>query len=643
MNRAATHSHTISERADWFVLLAVALLFMTGCIPPDPANPVIEQEIWKIIEDVNPDAPTTVDSVAALRSMGPDATPLLLQILTARNEEGTSPRFDRVSRWAATYALNGLVGDASLTPLALQPALEDEDPTIAVLAAATTLGCASIEDPSLQTQTQVDRAREILLRATTLPDVMFLSEPPEKLSDFAEQVLEWTNSDGDSAISAPLPLPPTGEADRRLGSSALEPKRSQATDHDCRISIVVPIEFRGDGATPSRVDRWVDQIESFWNGADGVRTYRNLVIEFMIDAIIRSGKERKNGYHQIYVEKAPPWGYTRSSVSFNLTCLGPSPDDRRTFVIKAFECSAVESEDQKWRSNATSLILAHEFGHLVGLGDEYTGDSTNINPQVSNPQSIMGQVYGEVDVLPEHLGFIVARALEGGARLPCTQTILVASEHQLYAIAPTANGVDRLVGTIRTQEGETPSITDLAWDQASSQLWGVSFDRLYRIDGATGEAEIVGTGLGVDNVNALACDTAGHLYAANRDGGLFEIDTGKGHAIAIGGGEGMYHISGDLAFLQDGRLVATATAGDLEDTLVLVDLQTGTATPVGKTGFSGVFGLFVIDDSLYGVTVNSELLSINTGSGKAALLRRIDFGGWGAESKTGDRRVYEDE
>lgn len=215
-----------------------------------------------------------------------------------------------------------------------------------------------------------------------------------------------------------------------------------------------------------------------------------------------------------------------------------------------------------------------------------------------------------------------------------TRRIFSESEHELFAISPSASGKDVLIGVVKTPDGEQPRISDIAWDDKAGTLWGISFDRLYRIDPLTGQAYPIGTGLGVDKVNALACDSNGRLFAATREGGLFlSVDKITGSASIVGSyGDGFYS-SGDLAFRSDGTLFGSVKSDSYAtDVLIVVDQKSGKARVVGEIGYHNVFGLFFMNDLLYGVTEAGDLILIDTTTGRGTFIRKLAFSAWGAQS-----------
>lgn len=95
----------------------------------------------------------------------------------------------------------------------------------------------------------------------------------------------------------------------------------------------------------------------------------------------------------------------------------------------------------------------------------------------------------------------------------------------------TLGTVDVASGTA-TVVGEMPvTMTDIAFDP-SGNLWGISFNQLYRIDKTTAGVALVGN-LGI-SANSLVFGADGTLYAANTN--LYTLNTTTGAASLVGPG-----------------------------------------------------------------------------------------------------------
>lgn len=164
----------------------------------------------------------------------------------------------------------------------------------------------------------------------------------------------------------------------------------------CRFTVTLRIEFEnnsglGAGAFQALVDGWESDIDGMWNGPTGSQTFRCCTVTFNV--ITRVGADTAN-FHQIEVVGGPQTSFVNS--------LGPG-------------CSG-----GRWDALDTGNVAAHESGHLLGLPDEYDyngpgGSYQNLNPQPTDPQSIMAQTWGSVAALQEHIDAILSGL---GARCP---------------------------------------------------------------------------------------------------------------------------------------------------------------------------------------------------------------------------------
>ncbi len=172
----------------------------------------------------------------------------------------------------------------------------------------------------------------------------------------------------------------------------------------------------------------------------------------------------------------------------------------------------------------------------------------------------------------------------------------------------TLGTVDVATGAVTVKGQMGPVMTDIAFDP-SGQLWGITFNELYRINSTTAASTVVGS-LG-PSLNSLVFGADGTLYAASNL--LFTINTTTGAATPVGGGA--YSSSGDLAFI-GGNLFLSSTL-PVSDSLVMVNTSTGAGANVGSIGFSSVFGLATDNNvDLYGLS-GTRVLNISpvTGAG----------------------------
>lgn len=210
--------------------------------------------------------------------------------------------------------------------------------------------------------------------------------------------------------------------------------------------------------------------------------------------------------------------------------------------------------------------------------------------------------------------------------------IYAASSGMLYRVETSSTGSDTAIGAIRTGSGVTPTITDIAVTP-TGQVYAISFSTLYSIDPRTAVATQIGSGLGQANVNALASDSAGNLYAATSSGSFLRVDATTGVATRIGPYGSGYSSAGDIAFSTPGVLFAAVQGESRNSILVTVTPSTGVATRVGSSltdsGFANVYSLSAIGGLVFGLTTDAagggSLVRFDLNSGQATLVRRLQF------------------
>jgi hypothetical protein len=173
--------------------------------------------------------------------------------------------------------------------------------------------------------------------------------------------------------------------------------------------------------------------------------------------------------------------------------------------------------------------------------------------------------------------------------------------------------VDVVTGDVNVVGKMGVTMTDIAFDPKGN-LWGITFDELYKIDKETAKSTRIGS-LGA-SVNSLIFDTSGTLYTANSS--LYTVDTATGAASRVGNGGETYKSSGDLAFIDNDLFLSSQGA---RDNLVKINTLSGSGSLVGNIGFSSVYGLASPNrDNLFGMS-GFNVLSINptTGNGTSML------------------------
>ncbi|NJK27905.1 MAG: PQQ-like beta-propeller repeat protein [Coleofasciculaceae cyanobacterium SM2_3_26] len=187
--------------------------------------------------------------------------------------------------------------------------------------------------------------------------------------------------------------------------------------------------------------------------------------------------------------------------------------------------------------------------------------------------------------------------------------------------------LDGSVGTVDRSTGEFrriatgPAFTDIAATE-DGDVFGITFDDLYRIDANSGTIRRQGRLNGATSFNGLAFDEDDRLYAIAEDStALFRIDPNTGTTTFAGSLGFEFFSSGDLVFDPDRDRLYATSRGASSDVLFEIDLTSGgfvdDVDRVGSIGFRDVWGLAVENGVLTGYTINGQRLTIDprTGNG----------------------------
>ena len=147
-----------------------------------------------------------------------------------------------------------------------------------------------------------------------------------------------------------------------------------------------------------------------------------------------------------------------------------------------------------------------------------------------------------------------------------------------------------------------------------------------RVDPSSGDS----IALASSGVPFTALDAApdGTIYAAGSRG-LFHVEPSTGRSELVGAFPTGLEASGDIALLE-GRLLATARTGPgAIDVLVEFDRATGAARVLGSVGYTCVWALAAFGPTLYGLTCEGRVLSMDpmTGAGRQITRGAVVFYG----------------
>lgn len=168
------------------------------------------------------------------------------------------------------------------------------------------------------------------------------------------------------------------------------------------------------------------------------------------------------------------------------------------------------------------------------------------------------------------------------------------------------------------------SVTDIACYKGT--IYGITYGEFLLIDPNTGRGAIVGpTGF---NLNGLAVNSKGEIFASGLGGEFVSIDPTTGSATLIGFFGSGYTSSGDLAFDSNDRLYA-ALSGPSGVDICIIDVSTGTAYTQINTGLPTVYGLAFCCCNFYAADQDGILYEVNLGQGILEAVGKTGVNIWG--------------
>ena len=205
--------------------------------------------------------------------------------------------------------------------------------------------------------------------------------------------------------------------------------------------------------------------------------------------------------------------------------------------------------------------------------------------------------------------------------LGCQAHALAHDDATLYDVRLPSGQVN-VIGSTNTQ------LTDIALSP-SNVLWGIGFSSLFTVNQQSGAASFFKS-VSAGSINGADVQPNGTLWVAGGSS-LSTLDTQSGAITFVANFPNGTTSSGDLAWVGI-RLLATATSGSTDE-LVEFDVVKKTSKVLGPCGFGCIWGLAAYGTTLYGLTCEGRILSIDTNSGAATQLNQTSTAFWGASAR----------
>jgi hypothetical protein len=171
-------------------------------------------------------------------------------------------------------------------------------------------------------------------------------------------------------------------------------------------------------------------------------------------------------------------------------------------------------------------------------------------------------------------------------------------------------------------------ITSLAVNPDNDVLYGLAGggnSDIVRVNADQGDAYTLFT-LGIPGLSGIDFDTSGTLYASNQNGDIYTIDLNSGDYSYV---TTSTHPLNAICFDPNTNQLYGALRkgfGNYKDSVYTIDLLTGEATPIGRTGFNVLTNDMTFDEDgkLYGVSGSSnqegKLFEIDLADGSGTLI-----------------------
>jgi hypothetical protein len=205
--------------------------------------------------------------------------------------------------------------------------------------------------------------------------------------------------------------------------------------------------------------------------------------------------------------------------------------------------------------------------------------------------------------------------------LDCQAHALAHDDTTLYDVRIPSGQVN-VIGSTQSQ------LTDIALSP-SNVLFGIGFSTLYKVSQQTGAATFFKS-VSSGSINGADVAPDGTLWISG-GAALSTLDTQTGTPTFVASFPNGSTSSGDLAWVGS-RLLATAVGGG-GDELVEFDVVKKTSKVLGPCGFGCIWGLAAYGTTLYGLTCEGRILSIDTNSGAGTQVNQTSTAFWGASAR----------
>lgn len=207
--------------------------------------------------------------------------------------------------------------------------------------------------------------------------------------------------------------------------------------------------------------------------------------------------------------------------------------------------------------------------------------------------------------------------------LGISATLILGFGENASAFSIYASNSSGQIGIVDPDTGEFNSFfqgnipfTDIAVTE-DGNLFGSSYSNLYSIDKNEGSSTLIGkyNSLGI---NALGFTDSNVLYGASPQGGFYQIDATTGSSSLISGSSG-FRSAGDIVYDADQNLFwGTSTSNKL----VTIG-RDGSFNEIGDIGFSGVYGIFFNEGTLFGHTIEGQQITLDMTTGQGTFDKQI--------------------